>query len=171
MNVLLHDQNGVAVSLPSEVFLQEVTMGRVPRDLPTSVDGGKIWLPAWQLDQKLRARGNDVEAWLMPKATEAWSTVAGYLALFSLLFFGGPLALAAGIMGWDHGPTKVARFCLVLGGLVLGPAPIAGMAELGRRALRADPMLRGRGRMIFAMVVAGILLVPCAIGLVGVLVR
>ncbi|MEO8878655.1 MAG: hypothetical protein ABI461_23905 [Polyangiaceae bacterium] len=171
MNVLLHDQNGAPVSLPSDIFLQEVTYGRVPRDLPTSIDGGKVWIPAWQLDQKLRARGSDDEALLMPKSTEAWSAVAGYLALFSLLFFGGPLSLGAAILSWDSGPKRLVRLGFVIAALLLGAAPIAGMAELGRRALSADPILRGRGRMIFAMVVAAILVVPCVIGLFGVVLR
>lgn len=171
MEVLLQDQARGAVSLNDQFFLSELAQGRIWRELPTSIDGGKTWMPAWQLDLKLRARGDDGVAFLVPMRTELWSMVAGYLAVFSLLFFGGPIALCVAILAFDTGPKKLLRLAFVLGGTLLGPAPIAGAAELGRRALTKDPTLRGKGRMIFAFVVAGVLVVPCLVGLVGALLR
>ncbi|MEO7111624.1 MAG: hypothetical protein ABI183_14385 [Polyangiaceae bacterium] len=171
MDVLLQDRNRGAVSLSDQFFLSEVAQGRIWRELPASIDGGKTWMPAWQLDLKLRARGDDGVALLMPMRTEAWSMVAGYLGVFSLLFFGGPISFGVAILSFDKGPTKLIRLAFVLGGMLLGPAPIAGTAELGRRALLKDPTLRGKGRMIFAFVVAGILALPCLVGLVGALLR
>jgi hypothetical protein len=48
---------------------------------------------------------------------------------------------------------------------VLGPLPIAAMALLGLRALRRNPALRGKGRAIFALVVAALLAVPNVVGI------
>ena len=76
------------------------------------------------------------------------------------------------MLAFDPGKTtKLLRLAFVLGAMLLGPFPIALPAELGRRALLRDPTLRGKGRMIFAFVVAAILCVPCFIGLVGALLR
>jgi hypothetical protein len=171
MEVLVQNNVGGAASLSTAMFQQELAQGRMWREVPASIDGGKTWMPAWQLDLKLRARGDDGVAFLVPMRTEAWSMVAGYLAVFSLLFFGGPISFGAAILAFDKGPTKLIRLAFVLGGILLGPAPIAGTAELGRRALLKDPTLRGKGRMIFAFVVAGILALPCLVGLVGALLR
>ncbi len=172
MEVLLQDQTRGSVSLNDQFFQSELAQGRIWRELPASIDGGKSWMPAWQLDLKLRARGDDGVAFLVPMRTEPWSMVSGHLAVFSLLFFGGPISLCVAILAFDPGTmTKLFRLAFVFGGLLLGPAPIAGTAELGRRALLKDPTLRGKGRMIFGMVVAGILVVPCLIGLVGALLR
>jgi hypothetical protein len=171
MEVLIQDQARGAISLSDQFFQHELAQGRIWREVPASIDGGKNWMPAWQLDLRLRARGDDGVAFLVPLRTEPWSMIAGYLAVFSLLFFGGPLSVVVAMMGWDSGPKKLLRLAFVLGGLALGPAPIAGAAELGRRALLKDPTLRGKGRMIFAFVVAGILALPCFAGLVGALLR
>lgn len=171
MEVLIQDQARGAVSLNEQFFQNELAQGRIWREVPASIDGGKNWMPAWQLDLRLRARGDDGVAFLVPLRTEPWSMIAGYLAVFSFLFFGGPIAVAVTILGWDHGPTKLLRLGFVLGGIVLGPLPIAGTAELGRRALLKDPTLRGKGRMIFAFVVAALMVPPCLVGLVGALLR
>jgi hypothetical protein len=172
MEVLLQDQTRGAVSLNDQFFQSELAHGRIWRELPASIDGGKSWMPAWQLDLKLRARGDDGVAFLVPMRTEPWSMVAGYLAVFSLLFFGGPISLVTATMAFDPGTmSKLFRLAIVLVAVVLGPLPIAGLAELGRRALLKDPTLRGKGRMIFAFVVAGILVLPCLVGLVGALLR
>jgi hypothetical protein len=171
MEVLLQDQTRGAVSLNDQFFQSELAQGRIWRELPTSIDGGKSWMPAWQLDLKLRARGDDGVAFLVPMRTEPWSMIAGYLAVFSLLFFGGPISFGVAVAGWDSGSKHLVRLGFALAGLLLGPAPIAGLAALGRRALMKDPTLRGKGRMIFAFVVAGILVLPCLVGLVGALLR
>ena len=55
--------------------------------------------------------------------------------------------------------------------MVLGPLPIAALGILGLRALRRDPTQRGKGRAIFALVVAGIMGVPVLISLPFLLLR
>ena len=143
----------------------------MPREIPVSVDAGRSWAPAWQMDMKLRARGDAVSALIAPMHTEAWSTVAGYLAVFSFLFFGGPICFAAIVMASDHGPTTLFRLAVVLGALLLGPLPIAAPAALGMRALKKDPTLRGKGRATFALVVAGVLTLACIVAAVMAVLR
>ena len=171
MEVLVQGNANNAIPLSAELFRQELAQGRIWRELPTSIDGGKNWMPAWQLDLRLRARGDDGLAFLVPMRTEAWSTVSGYLALFSLLFFGGPLSFGVAVMGFEPGMKKLVRIAFLLGALLISPGPIALTAELGRRALLRDPTLRGKGRMIFGFVVSAILVIPCLVGLVGTLLR
>lgn len=45
------------------------------------------------------------------------------------------------------------------------------MAWLGLRGLAKDPTLRGRGRAIFALIVAGVMLIGPALGLFGTIFR
>ena len=152
-------------------FQQELAAQRMPREIPVSVDAGRSWEPAWQMDMKLRARGDAVTALVMPMRTEAWSTVAGYIAIFSFLFFGGPICFLAVGTAFDHGPTKLVRLLVTLGAFVLGPLPIALPALLGTRALKKDPTLRGKGRATFAFAVAGVLTMACAVAAVVALLR
>jgi hypothetical protein len=172
MEVLVQNNQGSAISLGSEFFQQELAQRRMSPEVPASIDGGKTWVPAWQIDMRLRARGDDGLAMLVPMRTEAWSMIAGYLAVFSFLFFGGPISFLVAMTAFDPGTmTKLVRLVIVLGGFLLGPVLIALPAELGRRALLRDPTLRGKGRMIFSFVVAAILTLPCLIGLFGALLR
>ncbi len=171
MEVWIRQETGATVVLHPEHFQQELAVGRMPREIPVSVDAGRSWEPAWQMGMKLRARGDEFTALIAPVHTEAWSTVAGYIAVFSFLFFGGPIAFAAVVMAADHGPTKLFRLCVVLGALVLGPLPIAVPAALGMRALKKDPTLRGKGRAIFALIIAAVLGLACFVAAVVALLR
>jgi hypothetical protein len=151
-------------------LIAAVRSGHLHPETPVSLDQGRSWLPASLAAQRFESRGDDAVAFMIPVRTETWSTVAGYIALFSLLFFGGPFAFAAALVGFDPGPTITVRLGTVAAALVLGPLPPAAMALLGLRALRRDPTLRGKGRAIFALVCAGLMAAGCLVGLVGVVV-
>jgi hypothetical protein len=156
---------------PEDALVGEVFAGRLHPDTPVSFDGGASWLAAGLAAQRLRARGDDALAVFIPTRIEPWSMAAGYVAIFSGLFFGGPISFLAAVLGFDPGPTVLVRLITVLVCSLLGPLPPALMGWLGLRGLRRDPTYRGKGRAVFALVVAGLMAVPCLIGLVGVVIR
>jgi hypothetical protein len=133
---------------------------RLHPDTPVSFDGGRSWIPAWPAAQSLQARGDDGLAVVLPVNVEAWSMGAGYAAVFSGLFFAGPLSIGSGVAIFHAGGKPLPMLIFALVAFVLGPLPIAAMALLGLRALRRNPALRGKGRAIFALVVAALLAGP-----------
>jgi hypothetical protein len=46
----------------------------------------------------------------MPIEVQADALIVGYLAIFSLLFFGGTIAFITAILAWDPGPKSIVRF-------------------------------------------------------------
>ena len=153
-------------------FLYIVRAGQLAPDVPVSVDAGRTWIRSDVLFSRLHARGDDATAMLVPTRVETYSTLGQYLGLFSLLFFGGPICAMPVAMAFDPGTmSKLVRLGFWLGAMVLGPLPIAALGLLGLRALRRDPTQRGKGRAIFALVVAGIMGVPVLISLPFLLLR
>jgi hypothetical protein len=152
-------------------LVQEIAVGRLDPATPVSFDGGTSWLPAGLAAQRLRARGDDALAALLPMRIEPWSMAAGYVAIFSFFFFGGPASFLAAVLGFDPGPKVLFRLEAILVCSVLGPLPILLLGWLGLRGLRRDPTYRGKGRAIFALVVGGLMALSCLVGLLGVLVR
>jgi hypothetical protein len=134
-----------------------------------SADGGRTWIPALEAARRLAARGDDGLAFIVPMRTATYATLAQYIGLFSLLFFGGPLSFMTAALAFDHGPTKRFRIIFALVAAVLGPAPVALFACLGRREIKKDPTLRGTGRVIFAWVCVAPMAIACAAGIVGAL--
>ena len=168
LTVIVRAPNGGVDHLPDHVFLQVVDQGRMHPATPVSVDGGQTFVDASVMASRLRSRGDDGFAAVLPSRVETWSFLAAYLALFSLLFFGGPFAGVAAVIGFDAGPKVTFRLAMIGGALLLGPGPIALVGWLGLRAIRRDPTYRGKGRAIFALVVAALMLVGCLVGIVGV---
>ncbi|MBX3208855.1 MAG: hypothetical protein KF764_27740 [Labilithrix sp.] len=171
ITVLVRDAHQRESPMTSDAFLQWMRAEQIAPTAAVSMDGGRSYVTATEAGQRLLARGDDALAAVIPTRVESWSAAAGYAALFSALFVGGPISLVAALAAMDTGPTMPVRLGAVAVGLVLGPLPIAVMAELGRRALRGDPTWRGRGRMIFAYVVAALLAAPCLVGLAGIVAR
>jgi hypothetical protein len=132
---------------------------------PVSADGGATWIPAAEAARRMAARGDDAVAMFVPMRTAPWAIVGQYVALFSLLFFGGPLAVGATAAAFDHGTKLVFKLGLLAVALVVGPLPPALAAWLARREIRRDPTLRGTGRMWFAVVCAVVMLLPLLVGL------
>jgi hypothetical protein len=163
--------DGTNVDWAAERIVAAVQGGQPAPATPVSFDGGRSWLPADRIVSGLRARGDDAVGLVVPIHTEPWSVVAGYVALFSLLFFGGPIAALAVVAAFDPGPRMAVRLGAVAVGLLLGPLPIAFVGWLALRGLRKDPTYRGKGRAIFSLVVAGLLTALCLVGLVGLIVR
>lgn len=156
---------------PEYAFVNAVFARHLHPETPVSFDGGRSWMPAWPAAQSLHARGDDGLAVVVPTNVEQWCMGAGYAAIFSGLFFGGPLALGASIAMFENGPRPLPMLVFALVAFVLGPLPIAAMALVGLRNLRKNPVLRGKGRAIFALVVAGILGVPNVVAILVYLFR
>lgn len=150
---------------PEPALVSAVFSGQLHPEASVSLDGGSSWLAAGLVAQRLHARGSDELALIAPQRTEPWSVAAGYVALFSLLFFGGPIALVVVLFGFDTGPKIGVRLAAVAIGLLLAPLPPALMGWLGLRAIRKDPTYRGKGRAIFALVVGALLAAPCLVAL------
>ena len=154
--------------LPAAAFVQAVALAQVHPQMPVSLDQGRTFLPAAVAAERLRARGDDLVAAFVPTRVETFSALAGYIAVFSGLFFGGPISLVAAVVAFDPGQVSIAvRLGVVAAAIVLGPLPPAAAALLGLRAIRRDPTLRGKGRAIFALVIAAIMLVACLVGGAG----
>lgn len=136
---------------------------------PVSSDGGKTWktaTAALQPSDEDRALGLFV-----PVKVEPTALLAGYLALFSFLLFGGPFTLIALIMAADPGPRFAVRATAVAIAFVLGPLPLGLLGVRARSALRKNPELTGHARAWFALAVAGLLALGCLVGLVLAVVR
>lgn len=160
-------QNGAQVATWAEpAFVHAVFSRQLAPETPVSFDGGRSWLAAWPAAQSLHARGDDGIAAVVPMNVEGWSMGAGYAAVFSGLFFAGPLSIGSCVAAFDPGGKPVPMLVFMAVALVLGPLPIAAMALLGLRSLRRDPAKRGKGRAVFALIVAAILAVPNLVGLV-----
>jgi hypothetical protein len=134
-------------------------------DTPVSFDGGRSWMPAWPAAHSLHSRGDDGLAAVMPMNVEQWSMGAGYAAIFSGLFFAGPLCLGSAAAIFDGGARPLPMLVFALVAFVLGPLPIAAMALVGLRNLRRNPAMRGKARAIFALVVAAVLALPNVVGM------
>ena len=163
--IVLQGQDLVAQPWHEAAFMNAVALGQIHPATPASVDGGQTWITAAVVAHRLQARGDDGIAFFVPMRTEGWSLGAGYLAIFSGLFFGGPLCFAAPFVAAEIGPSVAFKLCYPLVALLLGPLPPAAMALLGLRALRRDPTCRGKGRAIFALVVAALMALCALIGL------
>ena len=101
-----------------------------------------------------------------------WAILAVYLALASLLFFGGPLTVIAAALCWKHGDTpEGVRLAFALVALAIGPLPIAVLARLAQQEMRDDPKLLGKGRMLFAYGCAALMAVPLLTGVLVSIVR
>jgi hypothetical protein len=140
--------------------------GRMHPATRVSLDGGREWIHAAVLVQRLAARGDDALALLVPAGRiETWSVAAGYLGGFSLLFFGGPLCFIGGMVLTAKGTmTLLVRLGIFVVPVLLGPLPPALMARAGLRALRRDPTYRGKGRAIFALVASALMVVAAFAG-------
>jgi hypothetical protein len=151
---------------PLAEIVRAVHEGRIAPATRVSIDGGREWMHAGMLVQRADARGDDGLALLIPVGrTEGWSIAAGYVGIFSLLFFGGPLCFAGGVGLTGSGRmTILARLAFFVVPLLLGPLPPALMASAGLRAIRRDPTYRGKGRAIFALVTAALMVVASAAG-------
>jgi hypothetical protein len=134
---------------------------------PVSADGGRTWIYALDAAQCMNARGDDGLALIVPMRTGAWATGAQYVGLFSLLFFGGPFCFAAAAMAFEHGPTITVRLVVTLIATAVGPLPVALMTWLGHREIKKDPTLRGKGRLIFALVCTALMALACVFAFVG----
>jgi hypothetical protein len=148
-----------------------VQSGQLHPMCPVSADGGRTWIHALDAAQRMNARGDDGLALIVPMRTGAWATGAQYVALFSLLFFGGPICFGAAALSFDHGPTIAARLVFTLVATALGPLPVGLMTWLGHREIKKDPTLRGKGRLIFALVCTALMALACVIAFVGSLLR
>ncbi len=163
---VLVGQGASSLASDDQQFLYAVRAGQLAPDVPVSVDAGRTWIRADVLFARLHERGDDGAAMFVPMRVETYSTLGQYLGLFSLLFFGGPICVIPVAMAFDPGTTSILlRLGFWLGAMVLGPLPIAALGLLGLRALRRDPTQRGKGRAIFALVVAGIMAAPMLVAL------
>jgi len=125
---------------------------------PVSADGGVSWLPAWQAAQQ-PLPADDALALLIPVRVNGYALIAGYVGLFSVLFFGGPICLVAGaFFAAPKAPWAVRLVALVVA-LLLGPLPPAACAYLAHRQLRANPAERGMARVVTGYVSAGLMVV------------
>jgi hypothetical protein len=101
-----------------------------------------------------------------------WAILAVYLALSSLVFFGGPLTIIATAICLKHGGTGLdVRLGFAIVGLVVGPLPIAVTAHLGQREIRRNPALHGKGRIAVAYACAALMAVPLFVGVAASLLR
>jgi hypothetical protein len=157
-------------STPQAVH-QAIATSRLAPSAQVSADGGRTWMPAMHALDWYRSQATGM-ALIVPTRVEPNAVIAGYLGIFSVLFFGGPFALIAVLVGWDGGRmSPLIKLGIVAGALVLGPLPVAWPARKGQLALRADPSLNGMGRVWTAYVCAGLMALGGIVGLLGVLVR
>jgi hypothetical protein len=146
--------------------------GRIPRDAPVSNDGGRSWQPIGYAfggsGQAPEVQGLEL---IVPIKVQPDALIVGYLAIFSLLFFGGPISFLTAILGWDAGPKSIVRFGAVAVGLLLGPLPIGLYARHAHKRLLANPEARGMARVYTAYVCAALMGLGVAVGLVGAVVQ
>ncbi|MGV3624550.1 MAG: hypothetical protein ACO1OB_27270 [Archangium sp.] len=156
-----------------EEFLAAVANGRVSQLTECSVDDGRTWTTAAAASKWVETkRGSDAGlSLIVPVAVEPRSVIAGYFALGSFFFFGGPVSFVALVMALDTGPKLLVRAGALLVGFVLGPLPIAGVGWWALRAHLADSSKRGAGRAWFALVVAALLTLTLLGGVAGLFLR
>jgi hypothetical protein len=152
---------------------QGVATGQLAPGAAVSIDGGRSWQPAMQAIERHRLQGHNDAAMrlIAPMRVEPSSVIAGYLALFSLFFFGGPFVGIAAVAAWEAKPTVLVKLAFILGAAVLGPLPILIPCRTGLRKLKEDPTLDGKGRVYFALAVAALMGLGLVAGLLGVIVR
>jgi len=134
-----------------------------------SFDGGASWVMAAGPAERLHAKmfGGDGSAAIAPIGVEGWCLASGYVALLWPIFGGGLAVSLAWAGGFSNSLGLGARLLFILAGFVFGPTPIALVAWRGLVRLRRDPTYHGRGRAIFALVIAGLMAFPCFLGIVG----
>ena len=163
---------GAPSAHPPQQLVEAWRAGRIPTNASVSNDGGRTWQPIGYAfggsAQPPEVQGLEL---LVPIKVQPDALIVGYLAIFSFLFFGGPMAFVTAIMAWDPGPKSIVRFGAVAVGLLLGPLPIALYARHAHKKLLANAELRGLARVYTAYVCAGLMGLGVAIGLLGAVVR
>lgn len=163
---------GAPSAHPPQQLVEAWRAGRIPTNASVSNDGGRTWQPIGYAfggsAQPPEVQGLEL---LVPIKVQPDALIVGYLAIFSFLFFGGPIGFLTAIMGWDPGPKSIVRFGAVAVGLLLGPLPIALYARHAHKKLLANAELRGLARVYTAYVCAGLMGLGVAIGLLGAVVR
>lgn len=163
---------GVA-RLPPVDFLAALNDGRVTPLTEASVDDGRTWTSAaaaskW-LEQK-RSRDAGLER-IVPVNVEPRSVIAGYAALASFFFFGGPISFVALLIAGDRGVTVLVRLGVLLVGFLLAPLPLAAVGVWALRVHLADSSKRGALRAWFALFLSAALTLVLFGGLLLLLVR
>lgn len=149
---------------------EAVATSRLAPHAPVSIDGGRSWMPAMRALEWHRSQAADL-ALIVPTRVEPSALIAGYLGLFSLLFFGGPICVVAALMSWDRGPKPIVGVVAILVGAVLGPLPVLWPARKGHRALQADASLNGMLRVWTAYVAAALMTLALLAAVIGLLAR
>ena len=136
--------------------------GQLHPQTMVSANGGRDWIIARQAVFRMEARGDDGMAFLIPTRTSTYATLAQYVGLLSLLFFGGPLSAGAMSIAWDDNGkmTLLFRLGFFAVAALLGPTPVFLAAFFGKREIERDPTLRGKGRLIFGLVCGLLMLLP-----------
>jgi hypothetical protein len=136
-----------------------------------STDGGATWSAALILF-KLRYGSSDAGLGvLLPVKVEPTAMAVGYLALATLVMFGGPLTAGAAVLISEPKPTFFVKLGAALVSLVLGVLPPIGLGLLAVRRVNASPGSHGLARAYFSIGVGALLALVLAAGVVASLVR
>jgi hypothetical protein len=153
-------------------FKQAVIEKRLPPTTPVSVDGGASWSAALVVfKQRSTPSADTALGVLIPVKVEPTALAVGYLALATLLMFGGPLTAVAALFLVDRGPTVGVKLGAVVVALVLGVLPPIGLGLLARRRVAATAGATGMGRAWFSIGVGVLLAFVLLLGVVAALVR
>jgi hypothetical protein len=145
-------------------FVAAVRARQIPGEVLASVDGGVTWRPAWAIAGTPRPEGDQIAAAFVPIGVAGWAMVAGYWAILVLVFGGfGELGMIVAA-GQKSAAAGVSAAALVL--IVVGAGPCALFGWLGQRSIRKNPEKRGMGRVGFAYVVAGMIVLGALVAIV-----
>lgn len=160
MDVLVRPPSGAPpFRISIDQLRHDIDVGRAPKEVWASLDGGVTWLPGHQVTGLSAPGANDeVVKHLIPIGRSGWAIVTGYLSLFTLLVDLALVGLIIAAASAPSGGSKagagevliIALVCALFG----APAQVA-TALLARRAMRANPQLLGAGRVMFTWICVG----------------
>jgi hypothetical protein len=152
----------VPITLSLDDLRAAVAGGRMNPLCRASLDRGATWGAAWQvagLPPPKQMQDDPAVRMLIPVGRSGWAIAAGYVAIPTMIadLVWLPFALGA--------PAKASEFAAAgaISLLFLG-LPQLALAFVAQRAIRRDPSKHGMGRVGFAYVCVGVLVLAILIG-------
>jgi hypothetical protein len=179
------EDSGAVVRVDAAKLREDILEGKVAPTTLVSADEGDSWWQAWTLvdvprppiGQRLASVGSQA---FPLGAFSPSAVVAGYAAVL-LLVFGLPISCLLSMYVssvWQREDISAKALEIlqstalpVLLVLIVGVAPVATLAMLGWREVHRNPARKGKGRVLFAIVVAAATAAPAVSALVHSLVR
>jgi hypothetical protein len=150
-----------------ERFKRAVLDKSLPPTTAVSTDGGATWSAALLVFKMRHGGSDDALGVFIPVKVDPTAMAVGYLALATLVMFGGPLTLGAAVLVSQPKPTFTFKLGAVLVSLALGVLPPIGLGLLAVRRVKASPGANGLARAYFSVGVGALLALVLAAGVVA----